>query len=188
MRATIKTFLTARLMALELSRNQAPPYRRETIFFGDLPRDYLKDNDYAAQCLVLQDRLKRDGRLIGKAANAGKTALTLTRRRYRREILVRCLFYAATYEDLWGTPTRLGLVDQFEREMAKYKALADAGNNLVQVELQEAARPWNSDAEADRIKRRPHLAIVRIGFVGGLQATSDVPLIQSVDFADPTII
>ena len=182
----IKIFLTACLTELALARLEADPYQTGepgSIFFGDLPRDFLKDNDFAAQCLVLQDRKKRDGSLIRSARDAEHTVLTLTRRRYRREVLHRCLLYAETYDDLWGSE---GLVEKFESAVAAGKWLSDSGGSAIRIELQESTRPWGSDIENDRSKRRPHLAIVRISFSGGIQIDSDLPIIQGVEIT-PTI-
>ena len=185
----IKTFLTDCLVGCWLPRLLVDPYRNGeagSIFFGDLPRDWLKDNSFAAQCLVLQDRKKHDGRLIGSARNVTRTSLKLTRRRYSRDVLLRCLLYAETYDDLWGSEDVEGLVDQFERAVAATKWLSDSGGSAIRVELQEATRPWGADIEADRIKRRPHLAIIRVSFKGGLQITNDLPIISGVEIT-PTI-
>jgi hypothetical protein len=112
--------------------------------------------------------------------------LKLTRRRYSRDVLLRCLLYAETYDDLWGSEDVEGLVDQFERAVAATKWLSDSGGSAIRVELQEATRPWGADIEADRIKRRPHLAIIRVSFKGGLQITKDLPIISGVEIT-PTI-
>jgi hypothetical protein len=189
MMPTIKTFLTDCLVGCWLPRLLVDPYRDGedgSIFFGDLPRDFLKDNSFAAQCLVLQDRKTRDGSLIDSARNVIHTSLKLTRRRYRRELLFRCLLHAETYADLWGSEDVEGLVEQFERSVAARKWLSDSGGSAIRIELQDATRPWGADIEADRIKRRPHLAIIRVSFKGGLQITKDLPIISGVEIT-PTI-
>ncbi len=188
--ATLKSFLTGCLTELSLG-GFSRPYRAArangpddigNVFFGELPRDFLKDNDFAAQLLLLQDRKRRDGRTIARVRNAQATRYTFTRRRYRREILVRCILYAARFEDLWGETDRLGLVDQLEATIAGTRMLADSGNNAVTVELQDEARPWTVETAADRQKRRAHVAIVRISFVGGVHTQDEIPIVQSIDF------
>lgn len=189
MMPAIKTFLTDCLASCWLPRLLVDPYREGeegSIFFGDLPRDFIKDKFFAAQCLVLQDRNKRNGSLIGSARNVTKTSLKLTRRRYSREVLLRCLLYAETYDDLWGSEEVEGLVDQFKSAVAASKWLSDSTGSAIRIELQDGTRPWSSDIENDRIKRRPHLAIVRVSFSGGMQISSDLPIISGVEIT-PTI-
>jgi hypothetical protein len=173
-------YLFERFWDLVLPAGALPPYGEESTFFGPLPRDFLKENDFAVQALLLQDRKKRDGRLIGRQRDADCRSYTLTRRRYRRELLYRVMLYTARFEDLWGEPGFIGLVDQLEQAVAGTRVLADSGNNAITVELQDAVRPWNSETESDRLRRRPHLAIVRIGFAGGIHTTEEIPIIPNV--------
>lgn len=184
---TCRNFLADRLRGLLLPAGtfaydggEFLPADEVNIFFGELPRDFLKDHAYAAQCLPLQDRKKPDGRLIGRARDAGATRYTFTRRRFRREVLFRCFLYAERFEELWGAPGYTGLVDQFEQAIAETKVIADSGNNAIRIEPQDAVRPWGAEAEADRLKRRPHLAIVRVQFTGGIHTTAEIPIIQDV--------
>lgn len=186
----IKTFLIETLQMLVLQDGETPPYLPAdpevegdlgTIFFGELPRDFLKDHDFAFQALALQDRKIKEGRLIGRVRNAEATRYRFTRRRYRREILFRCFIYAPRYEDLFGEEGFIGLVDQFEQTVANTRVLADSGNNVIHVELQDAVRPWGSESEADRQKGRPNLAIIRLKFNGGVHTTEEIPIIQTVE-------
>jgi hypothetical protein len=186
----VKTFLSEILQGLVLADGATHPFRPAdpdvpgdlgTLFFSELPRDYLKDNAYAAQCLPLQDRKKPEGRRIARTRNGSATAYTFIRRRYRREVLFRCFLYAEGLEELWGPSGYTGLVDQFEQAIAATRVFADSGNNAVRIELHDAARPWNSEAENDRKRRRPHLAIVRVQFTGGIHTTEVVPIIQDAE-------
>jgi hypothetical protein len=177
---TCEQFLRDRISALVLS-DGTRPYDAGNIFFKELPRDYLKDNDFAGQCLRLKDRRQTDGRIIARVRNQAATHYEFTRRRYRREALYRCLLYAARHEELWGEPGFSGLVDQFEQAAAQYRVLADADNRAVRIELNEAVRPWDSGVERDRRRNRPHLAIVRIEFCGGIHTTWSEPIIPSVE-------
>lgn len=191
MMPAIKIFLTGLFQDLLLPDGVTAPYLPAdtltvndlgTIFFGDLPRDFLKDHDFAVQCLVLRDQKKRDGRLIGRQRNLEATNYTFTRRRYRREIMVRCLFWAARSADLEGEDDYIGLIDQFEQAVIKTRVLADGGNNAIRVELQDSVvRPWDGEITTDRQKRRPYLALVRLEFIGGRHTLETVPIIQSVE-------
>lgn len=192
MMEAVKTFLSGALQGLLLPDGGTAPYREAdpevpgdpgTLFFEELPRDFLKDHDYAAQCLPLQDRKKPSGRLIGRQRNEAATAYTFVRRRYRREILFRCFLYAERFEQLWGAPGYRGLVEQFEQAIAGTRVIADVGNNAIRIEPQDAVRPWGAEVQADRLRRRPHLAIVRVQFSGGIHTTAQVPIIQDVEIA-----
>lgn len=187
----VKTFLTLSLSGLLLQDGVTAPFRPadpdnpdvlQTIYFDELPRDFLKDHDYAAQCLPLQDRKRTDGRLIGRERNAEGTHYLFTRRRFRREILFRCFLWARTFEDLWGGSGFVGLVDQFEQVLTQTKVISDAGNNAVTVAPHDAVRPWNSETAADRVSRRSHLAICRVEFIGGIHTTESVPIVPSIEF------
>lgn len=179
-----RTFLTARLEELLLGDGMTRPYRSAApganIFFDELPRDFLKDNDYAACCLPLQDRSRRSGKLIGQARTLGAAPkYTLTRRRYTREILFRCLLYGPA-DELWGSGANGGLVDRFLQGVARHRMIADSGNCAMLVDPHDAARPRDAGTELDRKLRRPRLAIVRIQFTGGIQTAADMPIIPSV--------
>lgn len=198
---TCETFLTARLKELLLSDGATHPYSNgilpsppegqepdpdavpptKNIFFGELPLDFLKDNDYAACCLALRDTNKHSGRLIAKERNEAFTEQTLTRRRYDRVILFRCLLYAHQEDDLWGSGSYTGLAEQFSQGIANYKCIADSDNSAILIAPQDAVRPWNTGEELNRKLRRPRLAIIRVQFTGGIQTTTTQPLIQSVE-------
>lgn len=151
----------------------------QNTFFLDLPRDFLKDNDYAVCCLPLQDRIKPYGKLIGKQRLADKSAVTLTRRRFTRDVLFRCLLYAPNDAELWGTANQVGMVDKFIQDVTEHKWLIAGDNSAIRVEPQEPTRPWDSAAEDDRKLRRPRLAIVRVLFSGGVQTQTTQAFIPS---------
>ncbi|BCS55194.1 hypothetical protein [Geobacter sp. SVR] len=175
-------FLTERLEELTLRDGSTRPYRSatpENIFFTEMPLDFLKDNDFAVCCLPLQDRDRKHGRLIARTRNAGKTAYDLTRRRYQREIMFRCLLYGSA-DALWGDTSFVGMAEQFRQAVANYRVIADTDNSAIRVNPQDGERPSDSETERDRKLRRPRLAIVRIVFTGGLQTTTNIPIIPSV--------
>jgi hypothetical protein len=156
-----------------------PPARN--IFFEDLPLDFLKDNDYAACCLELRDTSFRYGKLIDRKRNAEKTAYTFTRRRFRRELIYRCLLYAKRADDLWGSTGTTGLVEQLLQGIANNKVIAASDNSAIRIEAPDTSRPWDTDVEMERKLRRPRLAIVRVQFTGGIQTAETLPLIPSVE-------
>jgi len=174
----IQTFLTDLCKALTLETGAAP-YTDALIHFAELPRDFLKDNDYAVCCLCLQDRKKKDGRIISRIRNVACTDYTFTRRRYRRELLYRCFLHAQNHDELWRAG---GLVDQFEQAITACRLLADANNRAIQIELHDSARPTGAGAEKDRQKKRPYTAIIRVGFSGGIYTSWTTPIIPSIDF------
>jgi len=185
MNIACRTYLTARLEALTLPGGVHPYVAGDedhpgNIFFEEIPLDFLKDNDYAACCLQLRDASTRHGKLIAKARNAGKTAYTFTRRRYRREVTYRCLLYVAQAVELWGSGTA-GLVEQLQQSIAANKIIAGSDNSAIRIDPQDAARPWDSDVEQQRQLRRPRLAIVRVQFSGGIQVIEEMPIIPSVE-------
>jgi hypothetical protein len=142
------------------------------VFFDDLPLDYLKDHDYAVCCLPLQDRSKKNGKLIGKTRTLGdQPKYTFTRRRFNRELMYRCLLYAPSATELWGDGTFIGLVEQLNQAMCEHKLIADTDNSAIRIEPQDLARPWDSGVELERKLRRPRLAILRVLFIGGQQTT-----------------
>jgi hypothetical protein len=196
-----QTFLTARLLELLLADGHTHPYRVDApavpdnpavpgnqgvpavqgnIFFDELPLDFLKDNDYAACCLPLQDRKKKYGKLIGKARILGEhPKYSLTRRRFERELTFRCLLWAPAAE-LWSNGTVTGLAEQFDQLVAQYKVIADADNSVIRLEPQDSVRPWDSNVELQKKLRQSPLAIVRIQFTGGLQKVTAVPIATEV--------
>jgi hypothetical protein len=208
-------FLTARLLELHLANgsspyrvdapavpddphvpgNQAVPAVQGNIFFDELPIDYLKDNDFAACCLPLQDRKKKYGKLIAKVRTLAVEATeddpavpakyTFTRRRYEREVTFRCMLWAPA-ASLWTNGAFVGLVEQFEQGVAQYKVVADADNSVVRIDPQEATRPWDTNVELEKKLRRPPIAIVRVQFTGGLQKKIEVGIIPDVSIT-PTV-
>lgn len=185
MMGACRTFLTARLEELLLADGLTRPFRSAdpggNIFFDELPRDFLKDNDFAVCCLPLQDRTTRLGKLIGRVRTLGAAPkYTLTRRRYTREILFRCLLHGPA-DDLWGRGAAAGLVDRFLVALAGHRVIAASDDSVIRVDPQEATRPWDSGIELDRKLRRPRLAIARVRFSGGIQTTADMPIIPSVE-------
>jgi len=177
-----KTFLSERLKEI-LLEDESPAYTDGIIFFGNMPRDFLKDNDYAANCLILHDRKKKDGAVISRARNVECTEYTFVRRRYLRTVLFRCFLHAENFDDLWGTAGFVGLVDQLEQKVAEAdRVIADSGNNAVKVDLHDAVRPWSLDDEAlQRAKRRPYKAIVRVEFEGGIYTSWTEPIVPGVE-------
>lgn len=181
MMAACRTYLAACLATLRVPGGHGAPYVAENVFFDELPRDWLKDHDYAVCCLPLQDRSKPGGRLIGKTRSLAPTPLyTLQRRRFRREIIFRCLMYAPA-GDLWGLAGETGLADQFQQAVANRKIIAASDNSAIKIEPQDAARPWSTDMELDRKLRRPRLAIVRVLFTGGIQTTTTLPIVTAIE-------
>ncbi len=51
----------------------------------------------------------------------------------------------------------------------------------VKIELYDAIRPWDAAEAAQMLKRRPHKAISRVLFTGGIYKQQTVPIIQDVD-------
>lgn len=182
-----RTFLIDRLRALTLLDGFTHPYFADTpevpgnIFFEELPLDYLKDHEYAACCLPLQDRSKKNGKLIASR----RTLLPLpkydlTRRRYTRELIYRCLLYAPTAEDLWGDGFHTGLAEQLQQGIVAHKRIADSDKSCIRIEPQDLARPWDSGVELERKLRRSRLAIVRVLFSGGLQTIETQQIIPDI--------
>jgi len=187
-----KQFLIARLQELTLPDGNTKPFTRaepnRTIFFTDMPRDFLKDNDYAVACLPLIDRTRRSGRLIGKSrvmtpaqgAEPEKWNQTLMRRRFNREILFRVLLFAPE-DDLHGTDSFTGLAEQLGQKVAGYHHILDSDDSVILIEPQDTATPWNNDTEEARKLSRPPLAIVRVQFNGGIQTVRTEALITQVE-------
>uniref|UniRef100_C6E6Q7 Uncharacterized protein n=1 Tax=Geobacter sp. (strain M21) TaxID=443144 RepID=C6E6Q7_GEOSM len=188
MKAACIKFLTDRLAELTARNGVTLPYRAvafgelpANVFFDEMPLDFLKDNDWAACCLPLQDRTKKLGKTIAKELNAGKTEFTLTRRRFTRDILFRCFLYAPTAVELWGDADHVGLVDQLVQRIAEHKVFAAGDNSAIRVEPQDAARPWDTTVEMDRKLRRPRMAIIRVAFSGGVQVVKNQAAIRNVE-------
>jgi hypothetical protein len=179
-----KSFLTTRLQELALPDDAGRPYLADeengNVFFDELLRDFLKDHEYAACCLPLQDRTKRYGKRIGRSLNTAKTAQTLMVRRFQREILFRCLLYAPSFQLLWGDDAYKGLVEQFQEGIVKFKTIVASDNSAIRIEPQNATRPWDADVELERKLRRPRLAIVRVQFIGGVQTTAVQNMIRDI--------
>jgi hypothetical protein len=178
-----QTFLGDRLHELLLPDGHTLAYRvgkTGNVFFDELPLDWLKDHDYAACCLPVQDRKKKYGKLIGKTRTLGDApVITLTRRRFEREVMFRCLLWAPA-ASLWSSGTYTGLAEQFDQVVANYRVIADEDNSAIRIEPQDSVRPWDSNVELEKKLRRPALAIVRIQFTGGLQRTVTVPILTAV--------
>ncbi len=175
-----KTFLIERLKEI-LLEDLSAPYTDDNIFFGNMDRDYLKDHDYAANCLILQDRKKKDGSIVGRERNLDNMVYTLTRRRFERRVLIRCFTYAGNFAALWGNAGYEGLVDQLEQKTAEAsRGIADSQNRAIRIELHDAVRPWGAEEAGERLKRRPHQAICRMEFTGGIYTTWTVPIVPSV--------
>ncbi|PKN67185.1 MAG: hypothetical protein CVU57_04330 [Deltaproteobacteria bacterium HGW-Deltaproteobacteria-15] len=179
-----KTYLSARLKGLKLP-DESGAYSDGAIFFGNMATDHLKDNDYAVNCLMLQDRKKKDGRIVSRIRNEACTEYAFTRRRFSRTVLYRCFLHAKRWEDLWGEGGYTGLVDQLEQKITETsRVIADAENRAIRVSLHDAVRPWSMDDEAgQRTKRRPHTAIVRVEFIGGIYTTWTVPIVPDVEIS-----
>jgi len=176
-------FLTERLEGLTLTSGVKPflsMAHARSIFFRELPVDYLKDNDYAVCCLPLIDRNVKYGSLIGKSRNLETRMLHLVRRRYRREIVFRCLMYGLP-DELYGTELSTGLAERFIQSVAGVHHIIADDNSVILVNPQDTAQPWDRTAERDRSLGRPALAIIRVEFRGGVQVESEVPLITGVE-------
>lgn len=178
-------FLSDRLQELTRLDGLTRPYKGsapgKNIFFEDLPADFLKDNDYAVCCLPLRDNSKKHGKRIAMTRTLGASPrYDITTRRYQREITYRCLLYGPGVE-IWGDETHTGMAEQLGNLIARYRVIADDDNSSIRVDPQEIARPWDSDVEMDRKLRRPRLAIVRVLFTGGIQTSSAVPILTSIN-------
>ncbi len=178
-----RQFLRDRLMELLLA-DGTRAYATDAMFFGDMPRDWLKVNRFGVNCLPLTDRKTRDGQLIGRQKDAAGTHYEMIRRTYRRKVLFRCFLYAADFADLWGNTSFTGLVDQFGQAVAGHRCMADGTNNSIFINLHDAARPWDADVQKERVKLMPHKAIVRVEFTGGVHVVTRVPIIPGIDLAN----
>lgn len=187
-----RQFLIARLQGLTLPDGYTKPFVRvepnRTLFFEDMPRDFLKDNDYAVACLPLIDRSRKNGRLIGKSRTMTPVTeaapeiwrQTLLRRRFSREIIFRILLFAPA-DDLYGTDSYIGLVEQFNQAIAEHHHILDTDNSIILIEPQDRARPWDNDTEMGRKLDRPPLGIVRVQFSGGTQTSRNEAMITNIE-------
>ena len=187
-----RQFLIDRLQGLLLLDGYTKPFMRanpnRTIFFQDMPRDFLKDNDYAVDCLPLIDRNRRSGRIIGRVRT--RTAATedqpekwhqrLIRRSYDREIMFRVVVYAPPVE-LYGTDTAAGLMDRLHQAIAGFRTITASDNSAITVDPQDSARPWDSNAEMGRKLDRPPFGIIRVQFRGGIQTDKVESMITRVE-------
>jgi hypothetical protein len=178
--AACKAFLTLRLKEILLESGLSA-YNDDNIFFGNMARDFLKTNEYAANCMIFSDEKKKDGKIVSHVRNEVCTEYTYTRRRFKKDVLFRCFLHAKRFEDLWGSPGFIGLVDQFAQKITEAeRVIPDSNNNAIRVELHDAVRPWNTDDVNDRVRRLPHKAIVRVEFSGGVYASWTVPIVPDV--------
>ena len=151
------------------------------VFFGPMPRDFLKNNQYAACCLVLQDEKKKNGRLMSNTLNADKTEFIRYYRTFVRQVLYRVILYAADFKDQWGESEFKGFIDQLEANTANHKIIADELSMAVGVELFDSIRPWDQEEARQAIRRRSHKAIARINFTGGIYMIVTIPAIRDVE-------
>ena len=180
-----KQFLTDRIMGLA-GVEQVGPFTKDNIFFGPMSRDFLKTNQFAACCLVAMDKKKKSGRLMSNVRDLEAGVFTRTWKRFERQLLVRCILYAESFDDHWGKKTGVvwdfsafkGFVDQLEADIAGYKVIADQLNNAVHIELEDSIRPWDLEESRQRLKKTPHKAIVRVEFTGGIYVQKQFPIID----------
>ncbi len=163
-------------------------YADEAMFFGDMPRNWLKDHRYGANCLPLTDRKTRDGQIIARERNAAGTHWVLTRRIYTRKILFRCFLHADALDDLRGNTGYVGLAEQFEQAVGGHRCIPDADGHAILVNLHDAARPWDADTARERVKQMPYKAIERVEFAGGIHRTTEIPIIPSIDLVNGVTI
>lgn len=180
MMGACRQFLSARLMEIR-DRSGGQPFSETNIFFEPMPRDFLKDNAFAAWCFPLQDQKRFNGGLVSNVRDADCKYYTRIRKTYDRKTLYRIGLYAAEFTDQWGEDDFKGFVDQFEQAVAGCRVIPDALNMAVTVRLMDAVRPWDDEEARQRLKRRPHKALVRVEFEGGIYTQHQVPIIQDVD-------
>ncbi|MCP3942214.1 MAG: hypothetical protein GY710_12110 [Desulfobacteraceae bacterium] len=183
-----KQFLIDRVQEITDS-DQGQPFTPDNIFFSPLPRDFLKKNRFAACLLVAMDKKKKNGRLMSNVRDLEAHVFVRTYKRFERKIMVRCILYASSFEDLWSKKKGeiwdlnafKGFVDQLEQNIAKHKVIADELNNAVKITLEDSIRPWDLEEGRQSLKKTPHKAIVRVEFKGGIYVQKQVPIIKSVD-------
>lgn len=175
-----RQFLSARLMEIK-DRANAQPFDSENIFFGPMPRDFLKGHRFAACCLTLTDKKRFHGGIVLNQRNEDCTEYTRIRKSYERKVLYRIILYAAQFKDHWGETDFKGFIDQLEQRIAHYRVIADALNMAVHINLQDSIRPWDQESSDRMLKKRSHKAIARVEFTGGVYTQKQVPIIQDVD-------
>ena len=99
-----KQFLIDRVKEIEDS-DQGYPFGSDNVFFSPLPRDFLKENSFAACFLVAMDKKKKNGRLMSNVRDLENNVFIKTYRRFERKIMVRCILYASSFEEHWGRKT-----------------------------------------------------------------------------------
>ncbi len=114
-----RQFLSGRLQDLE-TKGGAWVFNDDNIFFEPLPRDFLKSNQYAACCLILQDEKKKDGRMMANIRNEACTEYTRIRMAFARRVVYRVSLYAADFKTQWGEEEFKGFIDQFEELVAQH--------------------------------------------------------------------
>ena len=175
-----KHFLKEHLQELE-SVEGSFAFTDENIFFGPRPRGFLKDHQFAACCLVLYDKKKKDGSLVANIRDEECKYYNRIRKRFERKIMFRIILYAGSFDNQWGFDAFKGLIDQLEQKIAEHKVIADELNNAVKIDLQDSIRPWDLEESRQMLKRRPHKAIARVEFIGGIYVQKKVPIIWDVD-------
>ncbi|OGV50945.1 MAG: hypothetical protein A2X49_15365 [Lentisphaerae bacterium GWF2_52_8] len=176
----MREFLLNRLLEIRQSGGD-PAFSPGNIFFGPMPRDFLKDNAYAACCLLHQDTKKYNGSLTANVRNEECTFYTRTRKVFNRVIVCRVVLFAAEFKDQWGENDFKGFIDQLENEIAKVRVIPDSLNMAVRIELQDSIRPWDTEEAQGMLKRLPHKAITRVVFTGGVYKTIQIQIVQDVD-------
>jgi len=174
-----RQFLSDRLAEIK-DRDQASPFGPDNIFFGPRPRNFLKTHAFAASCFTLDDKKKFDGSLVVNKRDADCKNYLRIRRVFRRDVLYRVVLYAAEFKDQWGEAEFKGFVDQLELGIAGIRVIPDELNMAVDIDLVDAIRPWDGEEARQRLAKRPHKAIVRVAFSGGVYRQKTVPIIQDV--------
>jgi len=178
--AACRQFLSDRLLEV-LKANGDSAFTEENIFFGPMPRDFLKNNPFAACCLMHQDEKEKAGRLMAVIRNEACTEYTRIIRVFKRQVLYRVILFASDFKDSWGDAEFKGFIDQLEEKTAQHRIIPDDLNMAVFIDLYDSIRPWNQEEVKQRLKREPHKAIARILFTGGVYRQQTVPIIQDVD-------
>ena len=159
-----KAFLESQIKALS-------QYDDSNVFYNEMKRDFLKDNDYAVLYGLAKDTKTPTGRKVHREKNSDGTAYTYIIQRYRRVLIYRIIFHAPD-DDILDTIT-----EDFEQAIAEVKKIYSGGIE-VKVILDDTVR---NQEKRDRRLRRPEKAIVRISFEGGLYVRKDTPIIQDVN-------
>ena len=180
MMAACRQFLTDRLLEV-VKADGNPAFPEASIFFGPMPRDFLRSNQFAACCLMHQDEKEKDGRLMANIRNEACTEYTRIIRAFKRQLLFRVILFSADFKDQWGEAEFKGFIDQLEEKAGRFRVIPDDLNMAVRIDLYDSIRPWNHEEAEQRLKRSPHKAIARIMFTGGVYKQQTVPIIQDVD-------